>query len=90
MATSSSKTETKAALTPEQNVAQEARRKAARVIGYTTWRDDWRASNPEGTPEERKAAWEVARADATKNARKLLRSLEKKGLRIVAAEPAEA
>jgi DNA-binding transcriptional regulator YiaG len=90
MATSSSKIESKSTPTPEQKAAQDARRRAARVIGFNTWRDEWRASNPEGTAEERKAAWETARADATKNARKLLRSLEKKGLHIVAADPAEA
>jgi len=88
MATTTSKT--KATPSPEQIAAQQARRKAARVIGYTSWRNEWRANNPEGTPEERKAAWETARTGATQNARKLLRSLEKKGLRIVAAEPAEA
>lgn len=72
--------------TPEQ----QARRKAARVIGYTAWRDDWNAANPEGTPEARKAAWEGARTEATQNARKILRTLEKKGLRVVAVEPAGA
>ena len=85
MAETTSATEHKTS-SPEQ----QARRKAARLIDYTAWRDDWAAANPEGTPEERKAAWEGARPEATRNARKILRALEKKGLRVVAAEPAQA
>ncbi|GGD41097.1 hypothetical protein [Sinisalibacter lacisalsi] len=90
-AKAAAKEKTKTPLTPEQKAERAARRKAAKVIGFTTFRQEWRAANPEGTKEQRKAAWDAARKDAVRKASRLVRSLEKGGVKLVQAEePAKA
>jgi len=73
---------TKTPATPEQK----ARRKAVKLMGYTKFRQEWRAANPEGTKEQRKEAWAGARKDEIKMARLALRAMEKSGLKVVPAE----
>lgn len=51
-----------------------------KVVARALWTPQWRAANPEGTPEARRAAWQEARGEETKKARKLIKSLENSGV----------
>lgn len=72
----------KVAPTPEQKAA----RRAARRLAFQTWRQEWKAANPNGTSEERKAAWSTAMTAEIRKARKALRGLEKGGFKVVPVE----
>ena len=78
MADAKTAVKTKNPVTPEQK----ARRKAVRLIGWSTWVNDYKAANPKATKEERKAAWAAARKAQAKTGRRVLRALEKKGFAV--------
>ena len=68
--------------TPEEK----ALRKATKMLAFNSWRQEWRAANPEGTREQRKEAWDKVRKAETKNARRALKALEKGGYKLVPVE----
>jgi len=72
--------------TPEQIAA----RKASKLIAFNTWRQQWRAANPEGTKEQRREAWAQVRKAETKAARRTMKALEKGGFAVVPTPAAEA
>lgn len=74
--------EKKATRTPEQKDA----RRAAKIVAFSTWRAQWKAANPNGTADQRKAAWAEASGAEMRKARKTLKSLEKGGFKLVAAQ----
>jgi len=59
------------------------RRKAAQAIAFEIWRQDFRRAHPEATRDERDQAWEEARSDELKKARRVLSALERGGFRVV-------
>ena len=86
MATESEEAPAKVERTPEQM----ARRKAIRVVGYQGWLAEWNRANPEATAEARKAAWAEAKSLRMRDARRVMKRLEKNGLMIVPAPEAVA
>lgn len=70
--------------TPEQK----ASRRAAKILAFHSWRQDWAAANPSGTRQERKEAWAAVSRPEVRKARKALKRLEKSGYKLVAAEAA--
>ena len=76
--------EQSAATTP--NPERATQRRAAKMIAFNTWRQQWRAANPDGTREQRFEAWHQVRKAETKAAHRVLKALEKGGFKIVAAE----
>lgn len=68
--------------TPEQK----ASRRAAKILAFHAWQQDWAASNPSGTKEERKEAWVAVSGPEMRKARKALKRLEKGGYKLVPAE----
>ena len=76
-----SESDAKAVTDPEMRV----RRKAARAIGYALWRHDWRKDHPEAGRDEMDAAWEAAKAEEMKKARRALSALEREGFDVVEA-----
>lgn len=80
-------TKEKIPATPEQKT----RMRASKLIAFTTWRQEWRAANPEGTRQQRKEAWAKVRRAETRAARKAVKALEKGGFTLSRAEtPAKA
>ena len=73
-------------LSPEQKAKRQARRRAGKLIGFSTWRQEWRASNPEASKDQMQEAWAEAKKDVIGRATRAVRNLEKKGLRIVPLE----
>ncbi len=61
-------------------------RKAARLVGFTNWRQEWRAANPDATTQERSVAWRKVKAAEIKKARRTLAALQKGGFKIVPAD----
>jgi hypothetical protein len=59
-------------------------RRAARKMAFATWRQAWRAANPEGSKEQRKEAWTAVRRAETKKFVKALKALEKSGMKVIA------
>lgn len=64
-----------------------AHRRAVKRLAFHVWRQDWRKANPEGTPEQRKAAWAEAAREERRKLGKALRLLEKRGFKLVEAQP---
>jgi len=52
----------------------------AKAMARIMWSQQWRADNPDGDAETRRAAWQEVRAEETKKARKLIKSLESSGI----------
>lgn len=61
--------------TPEDT----AIRKAVRLVAYTAWLQDFRASNPNATEDQRKVAWEEAKKGELRKGRKIINALKQKG-----------
>ncbi|EAQ10763.1 MULTISPECIES: hypothetical protein [Maritimibacter] len=76
----------KPVLTPEEM----ARKKAVKLIGYHGWLTDWKRDNPEADVEARRAAWGEAKGQRMRDARRVVKRLEKGGLQLVAAPTPEA
>jgi hypothetical protein len=72
----------KAAVTPEQK----ATRRAAKILAFYTWRQDWTAANPSATKDDLQAAWSAVSGPELRKARKAIKRLEKGGFKLVAAE----
>lgn len=62
--------------------------KMARILARTLWLQEWSAANPNADAAARKAAWQAAKGPRVKDARKLLRRLEKNGLAFTLTETA--
>lgn len=52
----------------------------AKTMARIMWSQQWRAANPDGDAETRRAAWQEVRAEETKKARKLIKALENSGI----------
>lgn len=59
--------------------------RAARLIAFNIWRQDWRAQNPEASKADRKTAWTKVRGTEVRKARKALRQMQRNGIALVAA-----
>jgi len=68
----------KTPLTEEQKM----RRRVARLLGRTSWFQEYKAQNPTATKEERDAAWKDARKEATKRGSRLMKVLTKRGFSV--------
>ncbi|MAM61007.1 hypothetical protein [Maritimibacter sp. UBA3975] len=66
----------KPVLTPEAA----ARKKAVKLIGYHGWLTEWKRANPEADAEALKAAWAEAKGQRKRDARRVVKRLEKNGL----------
>ncbi len=60
----------------------------ARVLAKTLWDRDFARSNPNATAEEKRAAWQAARAEYAKVARQIAGRLQRAGLTISATSAA--
>ena len=58
----------------------------AKAVARVMWIQKWRAANPDSDIEARRAAWKDARAEETKAARKLIKSLENSGITMTLVE----
>ncbi|MBV7378298.1 hypothetical protein [Maritimibacter dapengensis] len=72
--------------TPEQI----ARKRAVKLIGYHAWLTEWKRANPEADNEARKAAWVEVKGQRLRDARRVVRRLEKAGLTVAPAPEAIA
>lgn len=54
----------------------------AKTMARVMWSQQWRAAHPDGDAEARRAAWQEVRAEETKKARKLVKSLESYGVKM--------
>lgn len=71
--------------TASANMEGVALNRAARLIAFNTWRQDWRAQNPEASKADRKDAWTKVRGAEVRKARKALRQMQRNGIALVAA-----
>ncbi|MEQ8294155.1 MAG: hypothetical protein RIA08_18295 [Roseovarius sp.] len=74
---------TKTPLTEEQK----QRRWAGRKLAFLQFNQQYRATNPEASKEERNAAWKEAKKVQTKIALRTLTQMEKAGFGITAPAP---
>lgn len=72
--------------TPEER----ARRKAIKLIAYHGWLADWKRANPEADGETLKAAWGDVKGQRMRDARRVVKRLEKGGLAVTPAVAPEA
>ena len=56
------------------------KKRIARLLARTLFNQNWSEQNPEGSAEDRKAAYKEVQADQVKAARKLQRVLENRGV----------
>lgn len=57
-----------------------------RKVARSVWTLEFKERSPEASPNERKAAWEVDKKEATARARKLIRRLESDGVLLAVKE----
>jgi len=63
-----------------QDAVKETNRKLAQVLARTMFRQDWAEENPDGATEDFKEAYQDAKTDQLKQARRLMRALERRGV----------